>query len=78
MLNWMSKLPLRKPLVIFATFLFLFMFARSHLTGFDIPPNAAGVASTFIGVVMAGYFASSAYESPAKPIWEEKTDDKDV
>ena len=63
MLTWVSRLPLRKPLVVLATIVFLAMFGRAHITGQDIPPNAAGVASTFVGVVMAGYFGSSAYES---------------
>jgi hypothetical protein len=67
---------MRKPLVVLATVMFLSMFLRAHVTGVDIPPNIAGVASTFIGVVLAGYFASSAYEaacgSPGKE--EEKAD----
>jgi hypothetical protein len=76
MLGWMSRLPLRKPLVVLATFIFLVMFIRSHVTGIDIPPNAASVASTFIGVVMVGYFGSSAYESCLSPKEEEKPDDE--
>ena len=63
MLRYISGLPLRKPLVVLATIMFLVMFLRSHLTGIDIPPNTATVASTFIGVVMVGYFASSAFEA---------------
>jgi ABC-type sulfate transport system permease component len=62
-MRFLTRLPFRKPLVILATLMFLLMFARAHLKGIDIPPNAAGVASTFIGVVLAGYFASSAYEA---------------
>jgi hypothetical protein len=69
---------MRKPLVVLATVLFLIMFARAHVTGIDIPPNTAGVCNTFIGVVLAGYFASSAYEaacgSSAKE--EEKINDE--
>jgi ABC-type sulfate transport system permease component len=74
-MNWLTRLPLRKPLVVLATVLFLFMFLRGHLTGFDIPSNTAGVANTFIGVVLAGYFASSAYESNSKPAEEAKKPD---
>jgi ABC-type sulfate transport system permease component len=54
---------MRKPLAALATVMFLVMFLRAHVTGIDIPPNTASVANTFIGVVLAGYFASSAYES---------------
>ena len=68
----LSRLPLRKPLVVLATVLFLFMFLWAHITGIDIPPNIAGVASTFIGVVMAGYFASSAYEACGRAAREEE------
>ena len=78
-MRWLSRLPLRKPLVVLATVMFLFMFLRSHVTGIDIPPNTAGICGTFIGVVLAGYFASSAYEacgSAAKE--EEKGNDENV
>jgi hypothetical protein len=77
MLNRIARLPLRKPLAVLAVGVFLFMFLRAHLTGLDIPPNAAGVCNAFIGVVLAGYFASSAYESANKPTTEraEKNDD---
>ena len=74
MLKYISGLPLRKPLVVLATILFLLMFVRSHITGIDIPPNTATVASTFIGVVMVGYFASSAYEAVNQET-EDKPDD---
>jgi hypothetical protein len=76
-LRWLSRLPLRKPLVVLATLMFLIMFLRAHVTGIDIPPNTAGVASTFIGVVLAGYFASSAYEAACSSVKEEeKADDE--
>jgi hypothetical protein len=77
-LRWLSRLPLRKPLVVLATVMFLGMFLRAHVTGVDIPTNTAGVASTFIGVVLAGYFASSAYEAACggSRKEEEKTDDE--
>lgn len=75
MLSWLSRLPLRKPLAVLATLMFLIMFLRAHLTGADIPPNAAGVCSTFIGVVLAGYFASSAYESCKPSEKEDETDE---
>jgi hypothetical protein len=69
---------MRKLLVVLATLAFIIMFLRAHVTGIDIPPNAASTCNTFIGVVLAGYFASSAYESgcgdPAKE--EEKSDDE--
>ena len=75
MLDRLSRLPLRKPLAVLATLMFLVMFLRAHLTGADIPPNAAGVCSTFIGVVLAGYFASSAYESRGPAEKEDKPDE---
>jgi hypothetical protein len=68
---------MRKPLVALATVMFLFMFLRAHVTGIDIPPNTAGVASTFIGVVLAGYFASSAYEAACRSVIKEEDDGKD-
>jgi quinol-cytochrome oxidoreductase complex cytochrome b subunit len=80
MLRYLSRIPLRKPLVVLVTVIFLVMFMRSHVTGIDIPPNTAGVASTFIGVVLAGYFASSAYESACGSLAreEEKANDENV
>ena len=78
-MRWLSRLPLRKPLVVLATVMFLVMFLRAHVTGIDIPPNAAGVASTFIGVVMVGYFGSSAYEACGRAAKEEeKNNDENV
>jgi hypothetical protein len=74
---WLTRLPMRKPLVVLATAIFLIMFIRAHVTGIDIPPNAAGVASTFIGVVFAGYFGSSAYESCRGNREEEKPNGND-
>jgi hypothetical protein len=75
----LSRVPLRKPLVALATVLFLFMFLRAHITGIDIPPNIAGVASTFVGVVLAGYFASSAYEAArGDSRQEDHVNDEDV
>ena len=70
MFRYISGLPMRKPLAALATLIFLGMFVRAHIFGVDIPPNASGVASTFIGVVLGGYFASSAYEA----VHEEKED----
>ena len=77
-MRWLSRLPLRKPLVVLATVLFLFMFARSHVTGIDIPPNTAGVVSTFIGVVLAGYFASSSYEACGGAAKEEEKNNGEI
>jgi hypothetical protein len=74
-MNWISRLPLRKPLVVLATAVFLAMFIFAWAIGKDIPPNMSGVCSTFIGVVMAGYFASSTYESRARPPEKDKSDE---
>ena len=63
MFLWISRLPLRKPLVVLATIIFLGMLARSVILDIDIPPNTTSVCNTFIAVVLAGYFGSSAYEA---------------
>jgi hypothetical protein len=74
-MNWIARQPLRKPLVVLATVIFLLVFLVAWIIGKDIPPNVAGVCNTFIGVVMGGYFASSMYESRFKPQEKEKSDE---
>ncbi len=65
MMETVSKMPLRKPLAIFAALLVggaVFLCLRR---GIDIPQNMAGLLTWFGGVTLAAYYTSSTYEATA-------------
>jgi hypothetical protein len=76
LLTWIAKQPWRKPLVVTVTLVSLLAVARSVFLGVDIPANTAAFMQAFVGVVLIGYFGSSAYEACHHKAEEDKEDDE--
>jgi hypothetical protein len=78
LLTWIAKQPWRKPLVVTVTLVSLLAVGRSVYMGEDIPPNTASFMQALAGVVLIGYFGSSAYEACHHRAEEGKEDDENV
>ena len=66
-MNWIAMLPWRKPMAVFCAILTIVIIIWALRTGADIPGGVVSVLIAFNGIVIGGYFGSSAYEAVRAP-----------
>lgn len=66
-MNWIAKLPWRKPLAVFSVIFTLVLIVVAYKTGNDIPSGVVSVLIALNGIIVGGYFGSSAYEAVRAP-----------
>ena len=62
-MSWISRMPLRKPLAIYAAALVGIVVLWCMAKGCDMPPNIKDLLQWFGGITLAAYFATSTTEA---------------
>ena len=62
MINW-YRVPLRKPLAVYASLLVGGSISIALWRGIDLPPNVSSLLQWFGGLTIAAYYASSTTEA---------------